>query len=286
MHYFVAKAVGLNGAVCPPGPIPASVHPEQFVVFAGVLLEDKYKLVKAFQTGGHTVGMRGDGANDAPALRQAQIGIAVSTATDVAKSAAGMVLTAPGLAGIVAAVKEGRVTFQRILTYTLNSITKKTVQVLFLGVGLVMTGHAILTPLLMVIIMITGDFLGMSLTTDNVRPSPIPNTWQIGRLTIAGVTMGIGELEGFNRQTPPPHRWPPWSANYSMHPTRGLFCPQTDTRGPMGRFPLGAHSRRTTGIPKQFCLLPLIYRCGRHRRSWARTTGSQGGRAFRPIWPW
>jgi H+-transporting ATPase len=66
--------------------------------------------------------MRGDGANDAPALRQAQIGIAVSTATDVAKSAAGMVLIEPGLSGIVAAVKEGRVTFQRILTYTLNAI--------------------------------------------------------------------------------------------------------------------------------------------------------------------
>ena len=122
---IVAQAVGLDGAVCPPGPIPDDVHPEQFAVFAGVLPEDKYKLVKAFQKGGHTVGMCGDGANDAPALRQAQIGIAVSTATDVAKSAAGMVLTEPGLAGIVAAVKEGRMTFQRILTYTLNSITKK-----------------------------------------------------------------------------------------------------------------------------------------------------------------
>jgi H+-transporting ATPase len=138
--------------------------------------------------------MCGDGANDAPALRQAQMGIAVSTATDVAKSAAGMVLTEPGLAGIVAAVKEGRVTFQRILSYTLNSITKKTVQVLFLAIGLIMTGHAILTPLLMVLIMITGDFLGMSLTTDNVRPSPMPNAWRIGNLTVAGVIMGTGEL--------------------------------------------------------------------------------------------
>jgi H+-transporting ATPase len=191
---IVAKAVGLDGAMCPPGPIPDSVHPEQFAVFAGVLPEDKYKLVKAFQNGGDIVGMCGDGANDAPALRQAQIGIAVSTATDVAKSAAGMVLTEPGLAGIVAAVKEGRVAFQRILSYTLNSITKKTVQVLFLAVGLIMTGHAILTPLLMVLIMITGDFLGMSLTTDNVRPSPTPNTWRIGNLTVAGVIMGLGEL--------------------------------------------------------------------------------------------
>lgn len=191
---IVAKAVGLDGAVCPPGPIPDPVRPEQFAVFAGVLPEDKYKLVKAFQNGGYTVGMCGDGANDAPALRQAQMGIAVSTATDVAKSAAGMVLTEPGLAGVVAAVREGRITFQRMLSYTLNSITKKTVQVLFLTIGLIMTGHAILTPLLMVLIMITGDFLGMSLTTDNVRPSPAPNAWRIGNLTIAGVIMGTGEL--------------------------------------------------------------------------------------------
>jgi len=191
---IVAHAVGLKGAVCPPGPIPDGVRPEAFAVFAGVLPEDKYQLVKAFQKGGHTVGMCGDGANDAPALRQAQIGIAVSTATDVAKSAAGMVLTEPGLAGIVAAVKEGRLIFQRILTYTLNSITKKVVQVLFLAVGLFMTGHAILTPLLMVIIMITGDFLGMSLTTDNVRPSAKPNAWRVGNLTTAGVIMGAGEL--------------------------------------------------------------------------------------------
>ncbi|WP_421912490.1 HAD-IC family P-type ATPase [Mesorhizobium sp.] len=191
---IVAKAVGLVGAICPPGPIPDDVRPEQFSVYAGVLPEDKYKLVRIFQKNGHTVGMCGDGVNDAPALRQAQIGIAVSTATDVAKSAAGMVLTQPGLAGIVAAVKEGRMTFQRILSYTLNSITKKTVQALFLAIGLVMTGHAILTPLLMVLIMITGDFLGMSLTTDNVRPSPAPNAWRISDLTIAGVIMGIGEL--------------------------------------------------------------------------------------------
>src|ERR1700693_1246893 len=68
-------------------------------------------------------------------------------------------------------------TFQRILTYTLSSITKKIVQVLFLAVGLVITGHAILTPMLMVIIMLTGDFLGMSLTTDNVSPSPLSNAW-------------------------------------------------------------------------------------------------------------
>ena len=188
---IVAHAVGLKGAVCPAGKLPDNIKPEDFSVFAGVLPEGKYDLVKVFQKNGHTVGMCGDGANDAPALRQAQIGIAVSTATDVAKSAAGVVLTEAGLGGVVAAVKEGRVTFQRILTYTLNSVQKKIFQVLLLAVGLVMTGHAVLTPMLMVIVMITGDFLAMSLTTDRVRPSKTPNSWQIGRITCAGVLLGI-----------------------------------------------------------------------------------------------
>jgi H+-transporting ATPase len=188
---IVAHDVGLTGAVCPPGKIPEGVKPQDFAVFASILPEGKYDLVKAFQKSGHAVGMCGDGANDAPALRQAQIGIAVSTATDVAKSAAGVVLTEAGLGGIVAAVKEGRVTFQRILTYTLNSVMKKIVQVLLLVVGLIMTGHAVLTPMLMVIVMISGDFLTMSLTTDRVQPSKLPNSWQVGRISIAGVLMGV-----------------------------------------------------------------------------------------------
>ncbi len=187
---IVAHAVGLDGPVCPPGPLPLGNRLEQFAVFAGIFPEGKFDLVKAFQNAGHTVGMCGDGANDAPALRQAQMGVAVSTATDVAKSAAGIVLTAPGLGGIVAAVKEGRSAFQRILTYTLNSITKKISNVFFLAIGLIVTGHAILTPMLMVIIMLTGDFLGMSVTRDNVRQSANPNQWQIGKLTLAGSLLG------------------------------------------------------------------------------------------------
>jgi H+-transporting ATPase len=115
-------------------------------------------------------------------------------ATDVAKSAAGIVLTEPGLAGIVASVREGPVTFQRILTYALRSIVHKSRQVLFLGFGLILTKHAILTPMLMVISMITGDFLAMSSTTDNVRPSSRPNSWRIDTLTIAGISLGLFDL--------------------------------------------------------------------------------------------
>jgi H+-transporting ATPase len=190
----VARAVGVIGAVHPLGSIESDVRPNQFAVYAGVLPEDKFKLVGAFQKEGYTVGMCGDGANDAPALRQAQIGIAVSTATDVAKSAAGIILIEPGLAGIVSAVREGRTTFQRILTYTLRSIVHKVRQVLFLAIGLVMTGHAILTPMMVALSMITSDFFAMSVTTDNVEPSPEPNTWRIDSLTLAGALMGLVDL--------------------------------------------------------------------------------------------
>lgn len=187
----VARAVGLRGPVCPAGSLPTSLHPEDFAVFAGVFPEDKFHIVKAFQQGGHTVGMCGDGANDAPALRQAQMGIAVSTATDVAKSAAGIVLTDPGLGGIVSGIREGRITFQRILTYTLRSLTQKLTQMLFLVTGLALTGHAILTPRLMAILMITGDFLAMSATTDRVRPSPRPNAWHMNNVTLLGVALAL-----------------------------------------------------------------------------------------------
>ncbi len=185
----VARAVGLEGAVCPDGPLPKSLKPDAYAVFAGVFPEDKFDLVRAFQSAGHAVGMCGDGANDAPALRQAQMGIAVSTATDIAKSAAGIVLTNPGLGGIVAAVRCGRETYQRILTYILRSVATKVSQMLFLTVGLAMTGHAILTPMLIVLLMISGDFLAMSATTDNVSASPQPNAWRIGRVTLGAVAL-------------------------------------------------------------------------------------------------
>ena len=190
----VARLVGIEGRVLATTPLPENIRADEFSIFAGVLPEDKYHLVKSLQSNGHLVGMCGDGANDAPALRQAQMGIAVFTATDVAKSAAGIVLTEPGLGGIVTSVKEGRRTFQRILTYTLRSIVHKVMQLLFLSAGVVITGHAILTPTLMVLMMVTGDFLAMSSSTDNVRPSPRPNTWRIRNLTIAGIILGVVDL--------------------------------------------------------------------------------------------
>jgi H+-transporting ATPase len=190
----VADAIGIEGPICATTPLPRDVRAEDYGVFAGVMPEDKYALVQALQKRGHVVGMCGDGANDAPALRQAQMGIAVFTATDVAKSAAGIVLTEPGLGGIVTTVREGRTSFQRILTYTFRSIIHKIVQVLFLLAGLVISGTAVLTPLLMVLMMLAGDFFALSSATDNVRVSSIPNVWRIGNLTIAGIILGFCDL--------------------------------------------------------------------------------------------
>jgi H+-transporting ATPase len=193
----IASRVGIGGRVGSPDRLSDDPNAEEFGVFARVVPEGKFRLVQALQRGRHVVGMCGDGTNDAPALRQAQIGIAVSTATDVAKAAASMVLTEPGLAGIVFAVREGRIAFQRLLTYTFNMLTKKIEIVLFLAIGLALTGHAVMTPVLMVLMLVTNDFLAMSLTTDRASPSSLPSAWRMRDITAAAIVLGVCKL-GFS----------------------------------------------------------------------------------------
>ena len=122
------------------------------------------------------------------------MGIAVSTATDVAKAAAGIVLTEPGLGGIVAAIHEGRSAFQRVLTYTLMILVNKCVTLVVLGVGLIITGHAVLTPLLQALAMLTNDFVTMARAADRARPSPYPNAWRVRNLTLAAIPLGAFRL--------------------------------------------------------------------------------------------
>ncbi len=181
-------------APCPAERLSEQIDADAFGVFARVAPEQKFELVKAFQKHGHVVGMCGDGVNDAPALRQAQIGIAVSTATDVAKSAAGIVLTEPGLAGIVFAVREGRIAFRRLVTYALNMLAKKIEIVLFLALGLALTGQAVMTPAMMVLMLLTNDVLSMSLTTDRARPSPSPSLWHMRSITGVAIALGVSKL--------------------------------------------------------------------------------------------
>ncbi|MCG5076699.1 HAD-IC family P-type ATPase [Paraburkholderia tagetis] len=193
----IAAQVGLGTRISTPERL--RVHPsvEAFDIYAEVLPDDKYNLVKAFQESGHVVAMCGDGVNDAPALRHAHAGIAVSTATDVARKAAAMVLTKPGLNGIVSAISEGRCAFERLTTYALNALAKKFQLVLFLAAGVLMTGHALLTPMLMALLLTTGDFITMALTTDRVQPSNTPDRWDMRRITwsaalVAGAQLTFG----------------------------------------------------------------------------------------------
>lgn len=190
----IARKVGVSGDVCSPELLAKESSAEDCSIFARMVPELKFKLVQSLQHVGHVVGMCGDGVNDAPALRQAQIGIAVSSATDVAKAAAAMVLTEPGLAGIVFAVREGRVGFRRLLTYTFNMLTKKIEIVLFLAVGLIVTGQAVMTPVMMVLMLVTNDVLAMSLTTDRASPSPSPSKWRMRNVTAAAIVLGACKL--------------------------------------------------------------------------------------------
>ena len=170
----------------------AGVATEQYDVFAGVFPEDKFRLVEALQRQGHVVGMTGDGVNDAPALKQAEAGIAVSTATDVAKAAASVVLTESGLMGVLRAVETGRRIYQRMLTYTLNKIIKTIEIAVFLSVGVILTGTFVITPLLVVLLLFTNDFVTMSIATDRVSFSPQPDRWDIRTLMFtAGTLAGL-----------------------------------------------------------------------------------------------
>ena len=159
--------------------------------FAEVFPEDKYVVVKHLQDAGHVTGMTGDGVNDAPALRQAEVGIAVSTATDVAKGAASVVLTEQGLTNIVALVEQGRTIYQRILTWIINKISRTILKAAFVAIAYVVTGKFVISALAMLLLTFLTDFAKITLATDHVRPSRKPETWNIGGFVIVSVVLGV-----------------------------------------------------------------------------------------------
>jgi plasma-membrane proton-efflux P-type ATPase len=159
--------------------------------YAEVYPEDKYIVVQHLRAAGHVTGMTGDAINDTPALRQAEVGIAVSTATDVAKGNASVVLTSPGLANIVALVEQGRVIYQRILIWILNKISRTIMNVAFVVVAFAVTGKCVITAFAMLPLVFMTDFAKISLATDNVRSSKRPETWHIGGLVTVSVVLGI-----------------------------------------------------------------------------------------------
>ena len=187
----VATQVGIRAQACPPEQLRNDPKRavEECSVFAGALPEDKFRLVQALQQESHVVGMTGDGVNDAPALKQAEVGIAVANATDVAKAAASVVLTNPGLMDIVAAVKTSRRIYQRMLTYTLNKIIKTIEIALFLSLGLTLAHTFVVTPLQIVLLFFTNDFVTMSIATDRVSFSQKPDHWDIRTLMLTALPL-------------------------------------------------------------------------------------------------
>jgi len=192
----VAKQVGLGDRILSANEFK-QIKPEESTEaienidgLAEVYPEDKYQVVKSLQIRGHLVGMTGDGVNDAPALKQAELGIAVSNATDVAKAAASVVLTEPGLKQIVTAIKISRVTYQRILTWVINKITKTVQFITLLAIGFFWLRQPVLGLLDMTLLVFANDFATMSIATDNAIYTPYPNKWDIRIVTLSSLATG------------------------------------------------------------------------------------------------
>lgn len=188
----VARELGLGEIVRAPD-LRSGVTADLLDVggFAEVFPEDKFLIVKRLQAAEHIVGMTGDGVNDAPALRQAEVGIAVSGSTDVAKGAASVVLSGEGLRNIVDLVKNGRAIYQRVLTWIINKVSRTILKSGFVVIAFLVSGKFVISALGMVLLVFMTDFAKVSLSTDRVRPSQKPETWNIGPLVTIAVVMGL-----------------------------------------------------------------------------------------------
>jgi len=164
---------------------------EEFDGFAEIYPEDKYKIVKLLQSRKHLVGMTGDGVNDAPAIKQAEMGIAVSSATDVAKASASVVITEPGIRIIVETIKTSRQIYQRMLTWIINKVTKVIQVIGLLTLGFFLVQDTVVSLLGMALLIFANDFVTMSLATDNVKSTSNPNHWNVRNITLASSVIGL-----------------------------------------------------------------------------------------------
>lgn len=176
----------------------AEAQIEQADGFAQVFPEHKYGIVKALQERGHLVGMTGDGVNDAPALKQADVGIAVSGATDAARAAAALVLTEPGLSVIIKAVEEARRIFERMTSYAIYRITETIRIMFFMVLAMLVYNFYPITAIMIILLALLNDLPIMTIAYDNTWLDPQPVRWKMHNvLTISSVLGGIGVVETF-----------------------------------------------------------------------------------------
>ncbi|PKA51393.1 Plasma membrane ATPase 4 [Apostasia shenzhenica] len=157
--------------------------------FAGVFPEHKYEIVKRLQERKHICGMTGDGVNDAPALKKADIGIAVADATDAARSASDIVLTEPGLSVIISAVLTSRAIFQRMKNYTIYAVSV-TIRIVLGFMLIALIWQFDFSPFMVLIIAILNDGTIMTISKDRVKPSPLPDSWKLKEIFATGVVLG------------------------------------------------------------------------------------------------
>ncbi|KAF5445762.1 hypothetical protein F2P56_034788 [Juglans regia] len=157
--------------------------------FAGVFPEHKYEIVKKLQERKHICGMTGDGVNDAPALKKADIGIAVADATDAARSASDIVLTEPGLSVIVSAVLTSRAIFQRMKNYTIYAVSI-TIRIVLGFMLVALIWEFDFSPFMVLIIAILNDGTIMTISKDRVKPSPVPDSWKLKEIFATGIILG------------------------------------------------------------------------------------------------
>ncbi|KAL7122417.1 hypothetical protein ACP275_01G044700 [Erythranthe tilingii] len=157
--------------------------------FAGVFPEHKYEIVKRLQERKHICGMTGDGVNDAPALKKADIGIAVADATDAARGASDIVLTEPGLSVIISAVLTSRAIFQRMKNYTIYAVSI-TIRIVFGFMLIALIWKFDFAPFMVLIIAILNDGTIMTISKDRVKPSPLPDSWKLNEIFATGVVLG------------------------------------------------------------------------------------------------
>ena len=193
-----ARQLGLEGTVGTPdqwtGATPAPERSrlfEESTVFAQVFPEDKYALVEQLQQRDHIVGMTGDGVNDAPALKEADVGIAVSGATDAARAAADVVLTEPGLGVILTAIRQARQTFARMTAYAIYRIAETIRLLCFISLSILLLGFFPVTAIQIVLIAILNDGTILTIAYDRMPVSELPRRWRMPDVLRLAIALGL-----------------------------------------------------------------------------------------------